>query len=39
MGIVPPYVLIYAFKAANDTLTLLRVVHGKRNITRRLIRR
>jgi plasmid stabilization system protein ParE len=38
IGIVPPYVLIYAFTAADDTLTLLRVVHGKRNITRRLIR-
>lgn len=39
IGIVPPYVLIYAFTAANDILTLLRVVHGERNITRRLIRR
>ena len=39
IGIVPPYVLIYDFTAANDTLTLLRVVHGRRNITRRLITR
>jgi toxin ParE1/3/4 len=39
IGIVPPYVLIYEFTATDDTLTLLRVVHGKRNITRRLITR
>ena len=39
IGIVPPYILIYEFSAADDTLTLLRVVHGKRNITRRLITR
>jgi toxin ParE1/3/4 len=39
IGIVRPYVLIYDFTVASDTLTLLRVVHGRRNITRRLIRR
>jgi|SRR5581483_6274479 len=36
--VVPPYVLIYDFMGADDTVTLLRVVHGKRNITRRMIR-
>lgn len=39
IGIVPPYILIYDYTAADDTLTLLRIVHSKRNITRRLIRR
>jgi len=37
IGIVRPYILIYDYTAADDTLTLLRIVHGKRNITRRLI--
>jgi toxin ParE1/3/4 len=39
IGIVPPYLLIYDFTAPDDTLTLLRVVHGRRNITRRLMPR
>src|SRR5262245_31043024 len=39
IGVVPPYVLIYDFNPDDDTLTLLRVVHGKRNITDRLIGR
>lgn len=37
--IVPPYILIYDYVNADDVLTLLRVVHGKRAITHRLIRR
>ena len=39
IGIIQPYLLIYDFTAVDDTLTLLRVVHGRRNITRRLIPR
>jgi plasmid stabilization system protein ParE len=39
IGIVPPYILVYDYVGADDTLTLLRIVHGKRNITRRLVRR
>jgi plasmid stabilization system protein ParE len=39
IGIVRPCILIYDYAAATDTLTLLRIVHGKRNITARLIRR
>lgn len=38
IGIVRPYILIYDYAAGTDTLTLLRIVHGKRNITRRLLR-
>ena len=38
IAIVPPYVLIYDYPDTADTLTLLRVLHGKRDITRRLIR-
>ena len=36
--VVPPYVLIYDYASAEDTVTLLRILHGKRNITRRLVR-
>jgi toxin ParE1/3/4 len=39
IGIVQPYILIYDYTKRDDTLTLLRVVHGKRNITSRLITR
>jgi toxin ParE1/3/4 len=39
ISVVWPYVLVYDFTPDDDTLTLLRVVHGKRNITRRLITR
>ena len=39
IGIVRPYILIYDYMAEADTLTLLRIVHGKRNITDRLIKR
>jgi len=36
IGIVPPYVAIYEHKG--DIVTVLRVLHGRRNITARLIR-
>jgi plasmid stabilization system protein ParE len=39
IGMVLPYLLIYDWTAVDDTLTLLRVVHGRRNITRRLLPR
>lgn len=39
VAIVYPYLLIYDFNAAHDTATLLRVLHGKRDITERLINR
>ena len=37
VAIVYPYLLIYDFDAAEDLATLLRVLHGKREITERLI--
>jgi toxin ParE1/3/4 len=39
IAIVYPYVLIYDYVQANDTVTLLRVLHGRRNITRDLLKR
>jgi len=37
--IVYPYLLIYDFVPAADTATLLRVLHGRRNITEQLLKR
>jgi plasmid stabilization system protein ParE len=39
IAIVYPYLLIYDFDEAQDLATLLRVLHGKRDITEQLIRR
>jgi toxin ParE1/3/4 len=33
VGIVFPYVVIYRHRKADDTVTILRVIHGRRNIT------
>lgn len=37
-SIVFPYVLIYDYTEDDDTVTLLRILHGRRNITRGLLR-
>jgi toxin ParE1/3/4 len=39
IAIVFPYILIYDYTGEEDTLTLLRILHGRRNITRDLLRR
>lgn len=39
ISIVYPYILIYDFVVADDSVTLLRVLHGKRDITERMIKR
>ena len=36
IAIVLPYIVIYDFE--DDVVTVLRVLHGKRNITRELVR-
>lgn len=36
IGVVDPYVVIYRYRL--DTVTVLRVLDGRRNITRRLVR-
>ena len=38
IGIVSPYVVLYAYSIADDTATIVRVVHGSRRITRKLFR-
>jgi toxin ParE1/3/4 len=36
-GLVAPYNIIYAYDPDTDTATILRVLHGRRRITRKLI--
>jgi toxin ParE1/3/4 len=33
IGVVSPYIVIYRHPEADDTVTVLRVIHGRRNIT------
>lgn len=37
IAIVFPYILIYEHALQSDTVTLLRILHGRRNITRDLL--
>ncbi len=37
IGIVLPYIVIYRHHEADDIVTVLRVLHGRRNITAKLI--
>jgi toxin ParE1/3/4 len=37
IGIVSPYIVIYRYDGADDTVTVLRIVHGRRDITVRLL--
>jgi toxin ParE1/3/4 len=39
IGIVRPYIIIYRHLGGSDTATVLRIVHGRRDITRTLLRR
>jgi plasmid stabilization system protein ParE len=39
IGVVAPYVLVYEYDAVRDEVTLLRVLHGRRNVSRLLTRR
>jgi plasmid stabilization system protein ParE len=38
IGIVAPYIVIYEHIRANDTVTIFRIVHGRRKITGKLLR-
>jgi toxin ParE1/3/4 len=37
IGIVPPYIVIYDHEPAADLITVLRIVHGRRRITGKLL--
>jgi toxin ParE1/3/4 len=38
IGIVPPYIVIYRHTASDDVVRVLRIVHGSRKITGKLLR-
>jgi toxin ParE1/3/4 len=38
IGIVSPYIVIYEPDSASDTVTIFRIVHGRRRITGKLLR-
>jgi toxin ParE1/3/4 len=38
IGIVPPYIVPYRYDRASDTVTVPRLVHGRRRISRGLLR-
>jgi toxin ParE1/3/4 len=37
IGIVSPYIVIYRHNADDDTVTVLRIVHGRRRISGKLL--
>ena len=37
VGVVVPYLVIYRHAAGDDTVSILRVLHGRRNLTRKLL--
>jgi len=37
IGIVSPYIVIYRYSEREDTVTVLRLVHGRRRITGKLL--
>jgi plasmid stabilization system protein ParE len=39
IAIVTPYTLIYDYATDDDSIVLLRLLHGRRNITRALLGR
>jgi toxin ParE1/3/4 len=38
IGVVRPYIVIYRYVAGSDTATVLRIVHGRRQISGALLR-
>ena len=38
VGVVFPYLVIYRYLKSDDTVSIIRVIDGRRNITRRLVR-
>jgi toxin ParE1/3/4 len=37
IGIVSPYIIIYRYASDTDTITVLRIVHGRRRIIRSML--
>ena len=38
MGVVYPYVIFYEYSAIEDVVTIMRLLHGRRRITRKMMR-
>lgn len=38
IGVVSPFIVIYDFSERDDTVTILRIVHGRRDMTRTMLR-
>jgi toxin ParE1/3/4 len=38
IGVAPPYIVIYEHDKLRDAVTILRIVHGRRRITGKLLR-
>jgi toxin ParE1/3/4 len=38
VGVVDPYLIVYRYLKADDTVSIIRVAHGRRNITRKFLR-
>jgi toxin ParE1/3/4 len=38
IGIVSPYIIVYRHRESDDTVTVLRLLHGRQDITRKLLR-
>jgi toxin ParE1/3/4 len=39
IGVVSPYTVIHEYIEADDVVTILRVLHGRRRVTRRMLNR
>ncbi len=39
VGVVSPYIVIHEYIDADDVVTIMRIVHGRRRITRRMLNR
>jgi toxin ParE1/3/4 len=39
IGVVSPYSIIHEYIEADDTVTIMRIVHGRRRFTRRMLNR
>ena len=37
VGIISPYVVVHEYFEADDTVVILRIVHGRRKLTRRML--
>jgi toxin ParE1/3/4 len=37
IGIVPPYIVVYRHAASQQTVSILRIVHGRRKVTRKTV--